>query len=553
MITLGAVVNAFDLTKRVVTTEVTSTSDGKYCGHIDTFDFEHGIVGWVLDVSAPETPIKVSFLIDSVVVSDHYTFGPRPDVAQVFGNPTIAPEFRVGISTISKYAALIEDTDDAEFSISIANSSYFLSRPADFPTLKQIISQISPGEKPTPYKFDIYEHLMYLRSLALSNAKRPLRMREDHSRGYIEAICADDQASSLFWFTGWTNLPSLTDEPVVVVDKQKFAAALSIVTYARDDLSGQARGLVGVMLSNWRPLAISKPVIFFGTDGSSFLRSADDLRWATKTDIAIQLEQTRKQHPIGKALDLLSLLRSAPSWPAGPTHGKNVHTAIDKILIYPEFGCFVTGWVISYIYPVTGFALKIGDARFAMDRSSLIWKARDDLREPFPDATRLLPRAGFCCFFAGQPDMRMLEEPRIKILLENGEFVVVTAPVTAVRVLGYSDKLDVLLDLYPAIRRQAFFEGLQERIVEDWRARAQNVTRYRTFHCSSAILLTLPDDQHDMRLAVEDVVANAERYLPSECGVAFICRASERNGDLLEQLEMIEAFFTGSMRDILRR
>jgi hypothetical protein len=522
--------------EHLISGDIRSDETVRFRGCVDGFDAEFGISGWAIDLEAPEIPVALQFVVDGTVVRECSTTRARADIAALFPQHDVAPEFHISAATILALGNLLRLRPELDFSFRIAGTSFVLPRVPAFPDLGGVVSRCYEATRQIQRHFDLYSHLMQLRALAAPIAHLPLRKQEGYRKGFIEALCMDDQGSGLLWFVGWTSEPNIFDEASVVVDMRKYPAAFSVVRYTRDDLPAGASGMIGVILSDWRPLPGSVLTLYFGADGKSHLLGVPDLPVVDKSVIVNQL-QSAQNHAVGRLFDLLALLQGSPSWLPNTAAHEDVKAAVDRLLILPGFGCFVIGWVLSYVHEAQGVILKVGDIILPMNASSLRFFDRPDLASAFPDAAYLCPRAGFCCFFPGDPDIRLLEQPLVKILLDDGGVVVFRVELGKIRRLGYSESFDSLFALYPALDREAFFPSLKQSIRALYQSRMSQLTPFRIAKAPRALVVALPDDPHDCRLAFEDLFHNVGRFLPLDCGIAIIGSVTQRHGQVVELYE----------------
>ena len=536
---LGALIS-----EHLISGDIKSDEAVQFRGCIDGFDPDFGISGWAIDLAAPQTPVTLQFIVDGTVVRECSTSGARPDIAALFPQHDVAPAFQISASTILALGNLLRLRPQLDFSFRVASTPYILPRVSEYPDLGSIVDRCYEATRAIERHFDLYSHLMQVRALAAPIARLPLRKLEDYRKGFIEALCMDDQSSGLLWFVGWTSEPNIFDEPAVIVDMRKYTAAFSIVRYARDDLPPGASGMIGVILSDWRPIpgsasAGSALTLYFGSEGKSHLLGVPNLPMVNKNVIVNQLKMSQN-HAVGRLFDLLALLQGSPSWLPNAGAHEDVRSAVDRLLILPGFGCFLVGWILSYVHEVQSFILKLGDVILPVNPSSVRFFNRPDLASAFPDAAYLCAQAGFCCFFPGDPDIRLLEQPLVKVLLNDGGVVVFRVETGKIRRLGYSESFDSLISLYPALDRESFYPALKQSIRALYHAKMSELTPYRIAKAPRALVVALPDDSHDCRFIFADIFHNASRFLPSDCGIAIIGSAAQRHGEIVELFEELD-------------
>jgi hypothetical protein len=500
-----------------------------YFGCVDGFSAQ-GLSGWVLNTAAPHTPLALELLVDGMAIPGAtIATTPRPDLAAFFPAHVETAGFRLTPGSWEKFKTLIAIRPQADFAIKITGTNFILPRSAVVPSLAAITAAAAP---PPRTRLDLLSRLTQLAQRATPLAANPA---PDERKGLIEAICLDDIAARLCWFLGWTTEAHLHNEPAVILDGQKLPAAFAIATYPRADIPAGGVGFAGVLLSDWRPQEGAELTVCFGPAGGAHLRGVAGLKRISKAGFAAHIKTASAANPAGAWPELTALLHGPQSWLPAPR--PDLHVAVDKLLALPGFGCFVTGWALSRLQQVQGFALKIGKTILPMDESSLYFRPRPDLHALFPESAPLLARAGFCCFFPAESAPDLSGEVLLKLFLEDGANVVPVQPSHLFR-LGRAAPLETLLHLYPAIETEAFFPALAQFIRDDL-STPPILTPYKITPSPTTMIFTLAADRADGLLALEDIQHHARTHIPADCALTIIAGASQPHGEIIQMLESL--------------
>jgi len=513
--------------------------DIPYFGCVDGFDDAGGISGWVVNAAAPHLAVALELLVDGIAIPGAAIARlPRDDLAVFFPAQFETAGFRLNLGRWDRFCALTSLRPQADFIVKIAGTNFMLPRTAALPGLARIVAA---AVKPERNPLDLFSRLSQLAQLA---AKLPAEPAENARKGLIEAICLDDIDSRLCWFLGWTTEVQLYNEPATVLDGQKLPGAFAVATYPRDDVPAGGVGFAGVLLSDWRPHAGSELAICFGPGGQSHLRGVAGLNRITKTAFAAHIKAVAGEAAGGDLsahwTALVALLHGPQSWLPEPAARADLQVSVDRLLVLPGFGCFATGWALSALQAVRGFALKIGRTVLSMEETSLYFRPRPDLMTLFPDSAHLLNHAGFCCFFPADEALDLTGQVLLKVTLEQGAAVHQVEPRHQCR-LGHSAPLDALLQFYPAIETEPFFPGLAKFIRDESRAAGPGLTMFKITPARSAMIVALSEDRHDCLLALAEIRYYAGTHLPPDCAVTIIAGASQPHGEIIQMLEGLPA------------
>ncbi len=344
----------------------------------------------------------------------------------------------------------------------------------------------------------------------------PLHPRSEYCCGYIESISVDPDGD--VWVIGWLHGSLGHEFGVVIVDRSKYVGGISMVCYDRDDLPAGTNGIIGVIQTGWCPDNKVADVFFFcGPDGKLFLRSASPLEHLDDRGVALRFSQVQAGITRGHVVALQSLLLGINRWSPDTVSfaGFSVEAAIDELLVLPGFGCLARGWVISPTKPISELSLRLGQRILRPAVGSLSLLPRPDLIAVYPQAPRLLDRAGFIVALEGAVTSEDLTNPILKVHFADGNSVNVRVDPRAMRRLGHAVPISEALRLYPALVRETFFGRFASTMRTDIVSRLRQVTVITPCTPSPRWLVAaLPGSYSDARLLVDEItvqLAAAER------------------------------------------
>ena len=297
----------------------------------------------------------------------------------------------------------------------------------DFPTIlaksvmpKSVQQETTVECSPTEC-MDFAARLHVLMNTACDFLAEPLRPLSENHAGYIEGISVDTEGN--VWIVGWI-LRSLGHEfAVVIADNRKTVGAVSVMCYDRDDLPANAHAMTGLLRTDWRPNPESPDIFVFVVPGmKAHLRTIRPLKLINGKAIVEHIAQVQPTVTEGRVMALQSVLLGASSWLPDTARitGFTIEASVDEILILPDFGCLVQGWVISPAKPVCGLSLRLGERVLNSIPGSLSFRPRLDLVSVYPHASHLLRRAGFVVALEGPVGIHDLANPALKIHLVDG-------------------------------------------------------------------------------------------------------------------------------------
>ena len=488
---------------------------GRIQGTVERLNLAQGIEGWAIDLEDPGRRLSIELLIDDDMIARVTNQGVRSDLPIVSGR-AMRIGFAFPATTHDRIRHMIDAGLEGALSIRVVETGLALPLPEGCPTL---LSEFPREAEDSLKGLDLLAHLSTLRNRAAAFTPRPLRADGDHGSGFIEQVAIDEEG--LVWFCGWMKRAIAADMPVLIIDGQKLPAGMAITMFPRDDLEGDACGVVGVFQSDWRPTTTSELFVFLD-DQQSYLQGVKALGLISKSEFA-EFLSFRWPHCRGGHRTLLRHLFDHPdSWePIEGLSGARVRASVEQLFVLPSFGCLAAGWAISPIRNLSGVALKFGTTILHCDPKSLSFRTRPDLIPLAAGCDQLTGDAGFVAVFQGQIGQREIDDVTLKIILADGSSSNHLVDAGAIRLLGHAASMDQLLHLYPTLVSEPFFPELAQSLCAEARSAAERLTVIETRPCKHVLIFAVPAERSDAYLLFNEV----ERRLktnPIPHGIGFV-------------------------------
>ena len=493
-------------------------------GAVEQLDLASGIRGWALDVNDLAKRLSVELLVGERTVSRVNVDHPRDNLLLAPGQ-TLRAGFAFPAEAHDGLRDLLAAGQDGRLTIRVCETGTEL--PISSGAARLLRSLRSPDQLFTEADgLDMIAHLAALRARTTALASQPLIADGPNLSGYIEQLSIDE--AGLVWFSGWMKHPIAANMPAVIVDGQQLAAGMAMTMFTREDLGGDARGMIGVIFSDWRPTTSSEMMLFLD-GGPSYLQCLRDVKTLSKREFAEHLAFQWPHCESGHSNALRHLLDHPSSW--SPTEGLSsakVRASLEQVYVLPNFGCLVTGWVLSPIKSVEGFALKFGSTILKCDPDSVSFRPRADLIPLAAGCDLLTERAGFVAVFRGLIDRREIDDATLKIHLSDGSSSNHIIDTPAIRRLGHAASIRQLLHLYPSLTSEPFFPDFAMALRQDCRVTAEKLTPV-SVKCSQEVLIcTISEERSDAFFLFDEL---EQRMLtePSHRGLVFVAgRGSTR-------------------------
>ena len=476
--------------RNLVTADLHARDSSTYRGCVDGFDAESGLLGWAVDLEAPEKSLSLRFVVDGMTLFEVQTSSARPDVSAAIAAPEFYPGFCVSTGNLRDLARLVALRPAADFAVEVGTSERFLPRTEQVPSLRAAVMAVVAHDLSYRSETDLVVELAKIAHSAELMTAFPLRPVDEARTGYVEAICTEDQIDGLTWIVGWMRDNNPREFPIMLVDGQRFSGAMTLCQYARTDLPTGAVGFVGLIKSGWRARPSSRPILYYGYPPQKHIVSLPSLPRISKQDVLGYVQRHGSSVDRTSWSDFYKVLTGASSWLVSSDEG--IKCGVDRLILVPNFGCFLSGWVLSYSRPVTGFALKMGSTILPIDPLSLSFRGRPDLIAVHPGSPSLTGQAGFTCLFPGKPDLSTSEKPLLKIYVDGGATAIESVGLAHIRRLGYSEPLDSLLNLYPNLEVEPFFPSLSTALREEYLTLCRKIQIDSVAVTKECLILSLP-------------------------------------------------------------
>ena len=499
-----------DVRNRVSASLFYPDSPLRWRGKVDVLSIEDGIEGWVLDLDAPKSPLRLQLLIGDEIVAETSTGLKRPDVVALLGSEA-TPGFQFSSDCFAHVAG-----EQARFPlrIGLVDEKVEILSDTALPTL----AELRDADATPLVGFDLMERLGSLRSSAAFLTALPLRPSTSKEVGYIELFSIEP--SGLVWLQGWMNRGAAIDAPIAIVDGRKEPGGFTYTYFERDDLPSDKCGFVGVLHSSWTPSATTAPLIFLKGDELAHLNCVKPPRIIKHSEFAPAFKKLAGRCHTGATAALLRLLESPESWV--PSDLQHV-AAIDSALVVPGFGCVISGWVVNTLSFAKRFSLRVGATILSSDESSLYYRARPDLITVAPGCEILLKRAGFVVAFRGSIAAEDFGQAVLKVIYDDGIATCHAIEAKIFRTIGAAVEPEALLELYPTLQSEPFFAELSEALRKYDRRQASSWNLLRPAIMRQAVICVLGETRSSVYLQVEQIRANVR----ADSGVGVILVADE--------------------------
>lgn len=513
--------------------------DAPIRGYIDYLGPD-GIIGWASDLSNPDAKLSLELLVAGERVAICETGIYRKDLSTLMGREAFVG-FQFASTDVAAMRHLAQYYASSRVEVRVTGTSYVLRSPEEAITVSAIVEQSPSGEEGTGISskdnFSLLTHLSVLRSEADALLSKPLRPRGASKSGVIEAA-AIDQAGCV-WIIGWMTRQPQTGFSAIVVDRQKTMAGLAVTFFEREDLDASACGIVGCLLSDWRPSATSDLNLYIG-EGEIYLSGVRPLRVILMEEFAANFSQVLDRCHTGYTGALQQMMRRPESWAVlRDRNGVPAQAAIDRILLLPSFGCLISGWALSPLKQIETFRLRFGNTILQCDRSSMYFKSRADLADVFPGSEALASKAGFVGVFPGQISEADLSNPVLKIIYADGTSSNHSVDPKVIRLLMHAVDPTSVLDLYPSISAEPFFSDFATSLRTYACEINTPVETYRRNICENTLVFVVPEDRSEAFLLF-DQVSHYCRTNPRPAGLVFIASNTQLRPEIVALFDALD-------------
>lgn len=318
--------------------------------------------------------------------------------------------------------------------------------------------------------------------------------------GYVEAAGMDQ--SGRHWLLGWAQDRLGDAFGLLVLERQKYAGAMAMARFARDDIPEGCSGFIALLQGDWQLTDLPQAPTFILADGGHLRISGEALR---KVDLRVMsgiLDAARKVGKGGYFDRIAEILAAPETWVPGLVSSEDPirHLGIDSIVAIPGLGYMIEGWALAPARQVIGFSLRAGDTVSSADPRATYRAARPDLDGAFPHLAGLGRDAGFVAFFPvrdARPDsgehllrLHCAEGFRSQHRLDPGQ----------ISWLHRGVGEEALLRCYPALEHEPFFPAM-----------AATLKRYRMLGRAAPIAWQVAPAQRLLVLGLQDGQDDAYR------------------------------------------
>lgn len=510
-------------------------------GAVDAFDPQSGLTGWCVDLADAAIERDVELVVNGAPVATARATHVRGDVCDAIG---MQGRFGFCFDASVFDAFLLNKPVFAgkDFFVRVVGQGGTLPAHDALPTLGALLEAREAWLKRSEGQA-LIESLELARQGARDMLFQPPRKTAADADGVIEAIAFG--SGNVVWFLGWASSRGAAEFPAVVLDRRKYAAGLRCAYYRRADLAEPAVGIVGALLTDWRPSAASDALVAFGENGQNLLRALRPLRVTTPGEVFGHLQSQDEPYSRALARSMLAIAAETDGWALETPASKKIKLAIDAAQYVEGFGVFMKGWVVSPSHRITGMALKLGDEVLDCAPSSLHFAPRPDLTAGFPGMGAAIERAGFTIVFRG--DLRDADFGAATLRLTYESSKPTHHRLDDVRIVRLSPAdLAGLRDFYPVLEREAFFKPLALAVHESCAHEYGRATGDIVHACAHALIFCAPWERRLQFHLFEHLRARLAGCRAQGVGIVIVAPDSARHGEIGELFAEFAENFAGA-------
>jgi hypothetical protein len=534
------------------------SSNNIWRGFIDSWSPNFGISGWVLAADMPMASIELQLLVGEHVVATTHTRVPRRDISDEI-DIQVSPGFVFGVDAFTALANALTEDLDAPVRIRIADATtdevevHLVSGQVKPPTLSELLMgwQTSVLEKvlgaraERPVSSDaLLSRLTSYRHQADELKARALYPVSENEKGQVELFFP--APGGQIWLAGWIHRDTSVEFPALLIERQKFPAALSFFTYERPDLPSKAVGFIGVIDTGWTPAPTTTDFfIYFGNEPVCHLRAGAFTRIIDQGTFIGLFQQMQGLALSGQINALKSVLNQGATWLPGNALASGVATqaSVDRLLLLQGFGCLAEGWSISPSRRLSSLELKIADCITVSDLTSTYFKARPDLQSVFGGGKGLVEQAGFITAFMGDVHDTSTGSTLLRVVFDDGTSAVHAVESKQLHLLDPVADSDEVLRLFPAIHQEPFFKAFQGAIQQYLQRRMLAPNPVVLARASSTLVLQMPADKNSQMLLFDLLHQHLSMHPNTAHGYCFVASSSSLMGECKIWMQEIKRAF----------
>jgi hypothetical protein len=300
--------------------------------------------------------------------------------------------------------------------------------------------------------------------------------------------------------------------------------------YERSDLPAEAVGFFGVVLSQWRPNSwLLNTYCYFGTDGQYHIRFDEMCRVIRPHEFFRRFSRlVANITENGKYDALLKILTAGLTSLPVPMSMLNflVRLEIDKMIVIPDFGCIIEGWIVSPTKAISNICISTDNHELQWDERFFYQKPRVDLRQTFPQYGTLINTAGIVAVFLGGLPNEELSSVVVTAGFEDDSYV--HFPVERDRILKWPESVSIeeIYGSFPSVDSELFFPQLAQVIRRTTIARGQRWLPYNIKSAQRVVVFSTGKDKADTFLLFDELARKAKNASLASVGIVII---AERN------------------------
>lgn len=518
-----------------------NTDGQRYLGLVDAFDAGVGLSGWCVCLTRRDEPVNLELVINNLPVAVTAANILRADVCAQF-----SLEGRYGFcfeaALFDRFLAHRNAFQGKSWAVRAAGSSLVLPVAGSVGSLSDLLDR-----RETLLSFDSSVALLG-RLGSLYDEASPLVtvpfQNEGAAAGHIEAVAPG--ANNIQWFIGWMARQLARNFSGVFLDRRKFRAGVVLAPFERPDLPREAVGVVGAILTDWRPSLTTDAILQFGEKGERHLHANRNLRLTGVRDVMEHLERGKEGEGSPMVAPLREFSQANDSWELASSTAAKVKLAVDNASALEGFGVFMKGWIFSPSRVVKSIELKWGAQTHPCDPRSLHFVARPDLQSAFPTSSEAVERAGFRCIFPCEAVSKDIDALGLKIVYEDGCASYHLLSDTVVNRIAPGQDGGPFREFYPNMENESFFGDY---------AKAYYAMCVRLYSAcgvernikpaARALVFVAPSERHSLYLLFEELRHKLSASETQGLALVVVAGKDQRHGEIHELFAQLSDAFSG--------
>lgn len=510
---------------------------GTLRGAVESVTASEGIVGWLVDVGAPQKAQEVELVAEGRVFACVETMLYRDDIG-LHQVPETRPGFRFSPSTLLMF--LDEGLElPGRLALRVAGTETYLREPSARFTedILSVAEAIAASEPETAFldPLDVSHELNQRRLLASALIGRPFRPQSGTYDGYVELVAPLN--GDTLMLVGWLRESRPMNFAAIIVADRKYPAAFAGRPFSRADLQAPSIGFVAFVRTDWRPQRGNEITIYWGGAIPFYLHGGVHMRLISPAEAAQWIVGYESKLPAYEYGAFHAAMSKLESWvPAeGGLKDAGIVYGIDAVLVLPGFGVLVAGWITSPYKRLRNIAVRLGEHVASGERHSLSLTPRFSALSNKADTPEKAASKAFRCVAHGLTREIEVQAPLLRFAFEDGTSHAVPVPRTALRLCDGSEALGPLGRFFQGLVNEPFLDVFVSAFAAMARQRAASVDPILTAKARRVVVMSLPAQPDDLLLALADIRRSAA-ILPEDVGLAFLTGARHSRARLYDRL-----------------